>query len=338
MAAACGGPASDAELVQGRRPGPAPLPVGTAPVEAPPLPLAGCPPPPAPPDSAPPPPPYVPPVLVPESELPPPLPPAGGQASLAALDGKGMWLWKYRESEGGNPDAIVARARAAGVRQLWVRVGDSADGFYARSVLDGLVPTAHRQGIAVIGWGFPYLFDPVSDARWSADALAWRSSAGERLDGFSPDIERPGDGTALSDLRVRVYLGLVRAAAGNRLVVATVYPPTDSLWPDAYPYTAIAAYVDAFAPMVYWGCREPGAAAIQAVERLRELRPVHPIGQAFVGAGGRPQAPDAAETTRFIDAGRRAGALGVSFWVWHLMADHQWEALSAYTWPDPRRG
>lgn len=108
----------------------APQPVAEIPpVEAPALPLRGCPPPARPPGGAPPSPPFVPPVLVPESELPAPLPARTGNGDLRALDGKGMWLWKYFQSEGGNPDAIVARAKAAGVRQLWVRVGDSADNF-----------------------------------------------------------------------------------------------------------------------------------------------------------------------------------------------------------------
>ncbi|MGH9276890.1 MAG: hypothetical protein ACRD12_02085, partial [Acidimicrobiales bacterium] len=281
--------------------------------------------------------PYVPPVLVPESELPAPEAPSTWEADLRPLEGKGMWLWKYHQSEAGNADAIVAKAVASGVRQLWVRVGDSADGFYARDVLNGLVPRAHKAGLAVIGWGFPYLFDPVGDARWAAEALAWKAPAGDRLDGFSPDIELEGDGTKLSEPRVRVYLGLVRAAAKDRLVVATVYRPTDRLWPGTYPYAAMAPYVDAFAPMVYWGCLEPGAASIQAVDRLRALRPVHTIGQGWDGAGGRSAPPDAQETHRFLDASRRAGALGGSFWVWHLMGDGQWAALSDYPWPLAKR-
>lgn len=277
---------------------------------------------------------YVPPVLVPESQLPAPLPPGQWKPDLAPLAGKGMWVWQYTATEGGNFDRIVERAKAAGLHQLWVRVGDSKSGFYARDELAALVPRAHARGIAVIGWGFPFLFDPVGDAAWTADALAWRAPTGDTLDGFSPDIERSSEGVALSDLRVRVYLGLVREAARSRLVVATVYRPSDTLWPDAYPYAAMAPYVDAFAPMVYWGCLEPGATAAQAIDRLRRLRPVHVVGQAFDSAatGGRTAPPDALETRRFLDTAERQGALGASFWVWQLMGDEQWSALAAFGW------
>jgi hypothetical protein len=313
-----------------------------------PLPLAGCPPPPrARPGPAPTA--WRPPVLVPEAELPAPLSPSAWVADVTPLTGKGMWVWKYRQTEQGDPDAIVARAVSAGLQQIWVRVGDSRDGFYGAEVLAGLVPKAHAAGLAVVGWGFPYLWDPVGDARWSAEALAWRGPDGSALDAFSPDIETASENVRLSEARVRVYLGLVREAASPGLrgpnaeaglrgpnavpVVATVYPPTEARMA-IYPYEAIAAYVDAFAPMVYWGCTEPGKAATEALDRLSALRPVHVIGQAFDMAetGGRAAAPTAAETTRFLDVARRGGAVGASFWVWQFMGPDQWSALAGYPW------
>jgi hypothetical protein len=333
---------------------PAPEPAGPVP-----LPLVGCPPPrrprPGPATAA-----WRPSVLVPEAELPAPLPPSAWVADVTPLMGKGMWVWKYRQTENGDPDAIVSRAVAAGLRQIWVRVGDSRDGFYGAEVLAGLVPRAHAAGLAVIGWGFPYLWDPVGDARWSAEALAWRGPDGSALDAFSPDIETAGENVVLSEARARVYLGLVReaaglhdpnavaglrdpnavaglrdpnAVAGRRPVVATVYPPTEARMA-TYPYEAIAAYVDAFAPMVYWGCTEPGKAATEALDRLSVLRPVHVIGQAFdmVESGGRTAAPTAAETTRFLDVARRLGAVGASFWVWQSIGPDQWSALAGYPW------
>lgn len=306
------------------------------------LPLSGCPPPPGPgpiglgPDA------WKPPVLVAEDALPEPIAPdvargpvAPAPDGLSAIEGKGMWIWKFRQSESGDAQAIVDRARAAGLTHLWVRVGDSRDGFYAGDVLDDLVPRARVAGIAVLGWGFPYLHDPVADAAWAAEAMAWTGPGGEVLDGFSPDLERSTEGVVMTERRARVYLGLVRQAAGPRLVVGTVYRPTDRLWASDYPYTAIASYVDALAPMVYWGCTEPGEAATQALERLRGLAPVHLIGQAYDMAteGGRVGSPTAEETGRFLGVARDGQALGASFWVWQSMPADQWGALSDFSWP-----
>src|SRR5438132_3951393 len=108
-----------------------------------------------------------------------------------------MWVWQFGSTEGGNADAIVARAVDAHLHQLWVRVGDSKYGFYGADTLAALVTRAHARGIAVLAWGFPYLYDPVADANWSAQALAWRGPAGESVDGFSPDVETGDEGVAL---------------------------------------------------------------------------------------------------------------------------------------------
>src|SRR5438067_41797 len=119
-------------------------------------------------------PPWNPAVMVPETALavPPPISPPS--VDVRPLLGKGMWLWKYDATENGDADAIVTKAVAAGLHQLWVRVGDSKDGFYAAKTLDELVPRAHRRGLAVVGWGFPYLYDPVADAGWTQQVLGWR--------------------------------------------------------------------------------------------------------------------------------------------------------------------
>ncbi|HMC53035.1 MAG TPA: hypothetical protein VKI64_09775 [Acidimicrobiales bacterium] len=262
-----------------------------------------------------------------------PAPPAEVSGDLRALAGKGMWIWKLPATEGGDPAAIVRRAKGAGLHQLWVRVGDSRYGFYARPDLETLVPAAHRAGLAVLGWGFPFLWDPVADAGWSRAALDWRSSGGQALDGFSADIEGADEGVVLRERRATLYLGLVRPGLGDRPLVATVFRPNDHRWA-TYPYAGMAPYVDAFAPMVYWGCLEPGAATTQAVTRLATLRPVHPIGQAYNMASedGRPASPSPAETNRFLDVSLRSGALGASFWDWQEMSGDEWAALTAFQW------
>lgn len=325
----------------------APVTAAPAPTTAPPatiaatqpvsLPLPGCPPPPRPPGTGTPPPPYRPPRLVPEAEL-PAAPPAPAVANdLGAFTGKGMWIWKTLQTEAGDVDAVVARATATGLRQVWVRVGDSRDGFYAADYLSRLVPKAHKAGLAVIGWGFPYLHDPEFDAAWTTKAVTWKAPDGTTLDGFSPDIELASEGVVLTERRITLYLGLVRPAAGAMPLIATVYRATDARWNGTYPYRAIAPYVDAFAPMVYWGCVEPGGATAESVERLASLKPVHVIGQGYDAGpeGGRTGPPSAAETVRFLDVARRAGAVGASLWVWQSMPDHQWDALSGYVWPVP---
>jgi len=293
--------------------------------------LTGCPP------SHPPPAPTTPghpSVLIPESAL--PMPPAAlpRVSDLSAISGKGMWIWQESRTSGGRVDAIVSQAVSVGLRQVWVRVGSSFDGFYGQSFLNALVPALHAKGVAVIGWGFPYLYDPVGDVAWTEKALAWRASAGDQLDGWSADIETASEGTALSGKRASTYLGLVRPLMGGRPLIATVYPPTD-YWLARYPYQSMAPYIDAFAPMLYWSCREPGDYAAMAIKQLASLAPVHLIGQAYdMGPyGGRDGSPSGPEIARFLDVARRGGAKGASFWVWQYVTAPEWAALRTYRWP-----
>ena len=296
--------------------------------------LAGCPVPPHPPLAASPPP-WHPAVLV--TSLPPVSAPAAWTPHLNAITGKGMWIWEWGSTDGGDAGQIVQQAVSAGLHQLWVRVGDSMNGFYGAGELDALVPVAHAHGIAVIGWGFPYLWDPAGDARWTAEILDWRAADGQQVDGYSADIEKPTEGVMLSAQRAAVYLELVRQAAGSRLVVATVYPPTDANWAGGYPYRAMAPYVDAFAPMVYWECTDPGTDGALDVARLSTLRPVHVIGQAFnfADVGGRTVSPSGAEIAEFLGADQRAGALGASFWVWQEATPEEWATLAGFHWRSP---
>jgi hypothetical protein len=226
----------------------------------------------------------------------------------------------------------VARARAAGLRQLWVRTGGTAQGFYGHRVLDRLLPAAHAAGISVVAWDFPKLSDPVADARRAARTVT-TAYGGEHLDAFSPDIETINEGTFNAPARVRVYLSRVRAAAGDLPVVATVMRPTPYQL-RTYPYAAEAPYVDVFAPMVYWSCSEPGVLALQSLRPLVKLRPVHLIGQSYDMApeGGRHGVPTGREIWRFLDVAHRAGAIGASLYLYTETRRPQWAALSAYPW------
>jgi len=297
-------------------------------IPAPPAYPTGCPPRPLPPG-----PPFHPPTpAVATADLPAPVvAPMARHVDLRAVSGKGMWLTIWPDS---TLDAakVVAQAKAAGLRQLWIRTGGTRQGWYGRTFLDALLPRAHAAGLAVIAWDFPALSDPVADAKRAAVAITG-TFAGQRIDGFSPDIETIYEGTFNAPRRVAVYLALVRRAAGNLPIIATVMRPTPYQL-KTYPYRAEAPYVDVFAPMVYWSCNEPGTLAVQSVRALAKLRPVHLVGQSYdMGSeGGRRGLPSAREIWRFLDSAKRAGAIGASLYVYSETHAPQWKALGAYPW------
>ena len=254
---------------------------------------------------------------------------------IKSVSGKGIWLTTWANTHL-DVARVVARAKAAGLHQLWVRTGGSIQGWYGDRFLPALLPAAHAAGLKVIAWDFPSLSDPLRDVRRAHLAMT-RTFAGQRIDGFSPDIETISEGTFDTVRRVQVYLSRVRKDAGNLPVIATVLRPTPAMVA-SYPYRAEAPYVDVFAPMVYWSCTEPGVATLQSIRPLARLRPVHVIGQAFdmASMGGRHGMPTAREVWRFLDVAKRAGAVGASLYLYEQTRRPQWKALTRYPWTSGR--
>jgi hypothetical protein len=250
---------------------------------------------------------------------------------ISAVTGKGIWLTTW-PGDYVNVRQVVARATAAGLRQIWVRTGGTFEGWYGAGLLTRLLPAAHAAGLKVIAWDFPSLGDPLRDVRRADHVLLGRFD-GQRVDGFSPDIETITEGTFNSPRRVRIYLSRVRRDAGSLPVIATVLRPTPAMLA-SYPYRAEAPYVDVFAPMVYWSCTEPGAATLDAIGPLARLRPVHVIGQSFnMGSmGGRHGMPTGREIWRFLDVAKRSGAVGASLYLYEQTRAPQWRALTRYPW------
>lgn len=262
-----------------------------------------------------------------DAALPAPLPAGPKAASLDAVRAKGVWVTNFKQTPVDVP-GIVAKAKAAGLTSIWVRTG-GRQGYYGGQFLPRLVPEAHAAGLKVIAWDFPFLSDPVADARRAQQAYA------DGIDAFSPDIETTAEGTYATPQRVALYLSLVRSYAGRRPVVATVPRPTPKRLA-SFPYAAFAPYADVFAPMVYWSCNEPGELVAQSLRQLGRILPVAPVGQAYdMGEeGGRSGVPTRAETWRFLDVARRGGAVGASLWTVEQMGAGQLDALTDYPWGD----
>jgi len=255
---------------------------------------------------------------------PPPAPPP-----KALPTGKGMWMWQPGQSDGGNVEAMIARARHAGLTHIYVRTGSETDGFYSGDFLNRILPAAHQAGIRVYGWDFPHLVDPGVDVHRALAAITFTTPEGHRIDGFSADIETPAEGTNINPEVATAYGQALRAAVGpDYTLIATVPRPSPSR--GSFPYAEVVAQFDAVAPMVYWLNRQPDADVDQAIRDLAPLgKPVFPVGQAYDGApeGGRPGVPPPAELNRFMQAAHDNGAAGVSFWSWQAADQAAWDTV-----------
>jgi hypothetical protein len=243
-----------------------------------------------------------------------------------------MWIYLPDQVEGGDVSAIVAKAQAVGLTHLYVRTGSSVDGFYAAPFLDALLPVAHAAGIKIIGWDFPYFHDIGGDVARAVAAIQYTTPTGDRLDAFSPDIETPYEGVALSPEAALWYGAGLRGAVGPSYpLIATVPRPSNARQAD-YPYAFVTAAFDAIAPMVYWIDTPPDEDAAQAVDFLSQFgKPILPIGQAYDGSleGGPPGTPTGDEINAFMATAAAHGAKAVSFWSWQHASDEMWAAIQA---------
>src|SRR4051812_49190751 len=88
---------------------------------------------------------------------------APGGVLPAPFAGNGMWIWELAKSEGGDVNAIAARARAAGIGTVFVK---SSDGPYDAwpQFNATLVQALHEYGLHVCAWQFVYGADPLGEA------------------------------------------------------------------------------------------------------------------------------------------------------------------------------
>ena len=245
--------------------------------------------------------------------------------------GKGMWIYEFPRTEGGNMAAIVARAKANGITHVYPRMGSHWDGFNARQSMDAFLPVAHAAGLKVFGWDFPRLGDSLpSDIERARTMINFTSSSGDRLDGFSADIETINEGSHVTPEIALVYGRALREIAGpDFTLIATVPRPSPRNRP-TYPYGEIVESFDAIAPMVYWLNRQPDTDVIGAMDELAKFgKPVFPVGQAYDGKaeGGRAGVPPPEELQAFMRSALDKGATGVSFWSWQAANGAAWTAI-----------
>jgi hypothetical protein len=198
------------------------------------------------------------------------------------------------------------------------------------------VDALHARGIRVVGWYLPGHQNHALDVRRVRALLSFRSPQGGAFDGVALDIEalRVKD-VAKRTARMLQLLATLRTESGAMPVAAITYPPRAferhlSWWP-GFPWTQIAAQVDALVPMLYTGGGFKGYDATYGyvARSLRLLRnavgtsiPVH-------AAGGVANRMSSEELKAFTDAVLDDGtATGWSLYDLQTSTPAGWAAMA----------
>lgn len=265
------------------------------------------------------------------------------------LEGKGIYLWRINNVEGGDPTAIAEAARAAGLTHVLVKVADGRGTYNTYKMengqerfnradgvdqVPGVVAALRARGIKVWGWQYIYGHYPQLEAR-----IAIRRTQQFELDGFvvNAEIEFQQKGM---DAPARTYMAELRANLPNTPIALSSfrYHSVHS----AFPWETFLEYCDLHMPQVYWvGANNPGeqlARCLREFQGLRVWRPIIPTGAAY-GEHGWRATPE--QVTAFLHAVRENQLPACNFWEWYFARQNDsalWNPIKNFAWPTSQAG
>ena len=228
--------------------------------------------------------------------------------------GNGQWIWMMSRS--GSIASIVARARANGLRTLYIKSGDGRSYW---TQFDRAVGPLKAAGLRVCAWQYVLLRRPEVEAAVAARAV--RAGADCFVIDAETELERYKDRYK----RVQRYMRALRARVGPTYPIGmTSFPYVDYHGP--FPYTAFFTGPDAAnfnMPQVYWKAFRTSAA--KAVDRTIRWNRIFGVPMALIGSTYMRE--NRSEITSFRCAAQAAGVQGVSWWEWKETRPTHWSAL-----------
>jgi peptidoglycan hydrolase-like protein with peptidoglycan-binding domain len=248
----------------------------------------------------------------------PPPPPAAPDPSGTPFDGNGMWIWYLDKSDGGDLDAIAARANSAGVKTLYIKSGDGATYWpqFSPLVVGGL----KQRGLNVCAWQFVYGKVPTDEADIGARAVQTGAQC------LVIDAESDYEGKYSE---AKTYMARLRSQLQPDFPVGlTSFPYVD--YHPGLPYSVFFANgADYNLPQVYWkdiGTSPDTAMQHTYVHNKIYGKPIFPLGQSY-------DDPPPEEMTRFRQLASLYGSSGLSWWSWQASTDRGWSAVGAQVAP-----
>jgi peptidoglycan hydrolase-like protein with peptidoglycan-binding domain len=245
-------------------------------------------------------------------KLPPP--PLAPRRTGTVFDGNGMWIWYLDKSDGGNLDAIAARANAAGIKTVYIKSGDGATYWSQFSPL--VVGGLKQRGLNVCAWQFVYGNVPTDEADIGARAV----QTGAQCLVIDAESSYQGKYDA-----AKTYMTRLRSQLEPGFPLGlTSFPYVD--YHPGLPYSVFFANgADFNLPQVYWkdiGTSVDTAMAHTYAHNKIYGKPILPLGQSY-------NDPPPEEMTRFRQLAVLYGSSGVSWWSWQASTDRGWQAAGA---------
>ncbi len=253
-----------------------------------------------------------------------------------SIEGKGIFIWKVKDCESGNPTAIAAAARAAGFQHVLVKIANgnlpyNLDKNSNKDLLPPVIQALRADGIQVWGWHYVYGFDPIGEANIAIQRIQELGLEGYIIDA-EDEYKQPGRAAV-----AKRFLQKLRGSLPSLPMALSSFR-----FPSFHrqiPWSTFLEYVDFNMPQVYWEQNHnPEPQLRRSVREFQALQPYHPViptGPAYKVGGWRPTPTD---TAKFLDTAKSLGLPGANFFSWdECRRDLReiWEAVSAYNWSPP---
>ncbi len=253
-----------------------------------------------------------------------------------SINGKGFFIWKIKDCEKGDPNAIVKAAQDAGMTHILIKI---ADGAYPYNVVretkqDLIEPVAaalKAAGIAVWGWHYVYGEYPINEAN-----IAVSQMKRFNLDGYVIDAEweykEPGKKNAAS-----TYMKILRKNLPDIPIALSSY--RFPAYHPQLPWKTFLEYCDYNMPQVYWEkAHNPEAQLVRTLREFQALtpnRPVIPTGPTYRAGSWIPTAKDLKE---FLLTSKKLNFPAANFFSWdecRPALENLWETIAEFNWEKP---
>jgi len=233
---------------------------------------------------------------------------------VMGLFGKGFWIWKIKDCEGGNPTSIASAAAAAKFTHVMVKI---ADGTYASNYdsinkidyISPLVPALKAKNMQVWGWHYVYGNDPLAEARLAAQRIQQY-----KMDGYIIDAEVEYKKSGRAAVASAFMTELRKYLPSLPIALSTFRFPSYHM---EFPFNSFLSKCDYSMPQVYWETvHNPDEQLTRSVNEYRTKvisRPIIPTGPAYkVGTWS----PSQSEITLYMNTALKLNLTAVNFFSW----------------------
>ncbi|PKO18611.1 MAG: hypothetical protein CVU39_03990 [Chloroflexi bacterium HGW-Chloroflexi-10] len=249
------------------------------------------------------------------------------------LKGKGFFIWKVKDCEGGDPQTITQAAKQAGFTHVLIKIADGAFPYNInrKTNEDFVLPVVNSlktAGIQTWGWHYIYGDYPINEGN-----IAVQRVLDLNLDGYVIDAEgeykEPGKNNAAV-----TFMKILRRDLSDLPIALSSYR-FPSYHPQL-PWKIFLEKCDYNMPQEYWEqAKNPLAQLSRTVREFQAISPFRPIIPTGPTYKAGSWVPSSQEINTFLSIAKKLNLPAVNFFSWDECRPafpDLWRTISEFNW------